>query len=157
MKSLKEIWKGIKNKEFLQSNNLGGSSIIFLDSGYFRALNDEKDSHHSESLKIKNYLNDSNQKTVINTTVLVETLNRAEGAYDVVEKMYHDLHAQNQVIKLTNEDYLKSLELSKWFGNSINYGDCTILTTMMNMGIDTIVSFDEDFKKIDVLNVIFAM
>lgn len=30
--------------------------MIFLDSGYFKALNDEKDAHHEVSLKIKKYL-----------------------------------------------------------------------------------------------------
>lgn len=130
--------------------------MIFLDSGYFKALNDEKDPHHNDSLKIKEYIKEYNEKTVINTTVLVETLNRVKGSYDI-EKMYHELYAENQVIELSTEDYEKSLNLSAWFGNSINYSDCTILNTMMNMGIDTIVSFDEDFKKIDVLDVIFAM
>lgn len=131
--------------------------MIFLDSGYFKALNDEKDPHHNDLLKIKEYIKEYNEKTVINTTVLVETLNRVNGSYDIVEKMYHELYAENQVIELSTEDYEKSLNLSAWFGNSINYSDCTILNTMMNMGIDTIVSFDEDFKKIDVLDVIFAM
>lgn len=131
--------------------------MIFLDSSYFKALNDDKDHYHEESLKINNYLNNSNETTVISTTVLVETLNRVTGSYDVVKQVHSDLHSKNQVIQLTNEDYLHSLEISSWFGNSINYSDCTILNTMMAMGIDTIVSFDADFKKIDVLNVIFAM
>ncbi len=122
--------------------------MIFLDSGYFKALNDEKDPHHNDSLKIKEYIKEYNEKTVINTTVLVETLNRVKGSYDIVEKMYHELYAENQVIELSTEDYEKSLNLSAWFGNSINYSDCTILNTMMNMGIDIIVSFDEDFKKL---------
>lgn len=131
--------------------------MIFLDSSYFKALNDSKDHSHEESLKIKNYLADSNETTVINTTVLVETLNRVTGSYDIVKQVHSDLHSKNLVVQLTNDDYIHSLEINSWFGNSINYSDCTILNTMMNMGIDTIVSFDEDFKKIDVLNVIFAM
>ena len=131
--------------------------MIFLDSSYFKALNDSKDHSHEESLKIKNYLADSNETTVINTTVLVETLNRVTGSYDIVKQVHSDLHSKNLIVQLTNDDYIHSLEINSWFGNSINYSDCTILNTMMNMGIDTIVSFDEDFKKIDVLNVIFAM
>ncbi len=131
--------------------------MIFLDSSYFKALNDIKDYYHDESLKIKNYLTNSNETTVINTTVLVETLNRVTGSYDVVKQVHCELHSKNHVVQLTNDDYLNSLEINSWFGNSINYSDCTILNTMMAMGIDTIVSFDADFKKIDVLNVIFAM
>ena len=131
--------------------------MIFLDTGYFKALYDEKDPHHNASLKIKDYINEHKETTVINTTVMVETLNRAKGPHDIVEKIYDDLHDKNQVIELTDEDYKKSLKVSAWFGNSINYSDCTILNTMMSRGIDTIVSFDDDFKNIDILNVIFAM
>lgn len=131
--------------------------MIFLDSGYFKALKDDTDYNHDESLKIESYLTDSNETTVINTTVLVETLNRVSGSYDVVKQVYNELYSKNQVIQLTDKDYLNSLEINAWFGNSINYSDCTILNTMMAMGIDTIVSFDSDFKKIDVLDVIFAM
>lgn len=131
--------------------------MIFLDTGYFKALHDENDPYHKVSLRIRDYIKERKEKTVINTTVLVETLNRAKGSYDIAEKIYNDLHAKNQVIELTEEDYKKSLKVSAWFGNSINYSDCTILNTMMNMGIDTIVSFDDDFKKINLLEVIFAM
>lgn len=131
--------------------------MIFLDSGYFKALKDDTDYNHDESLKIESYLTDSNETTVINTTVLVETLNRVSGSYDVVKQVYNELYSKNQVIQLTDKDYLNSLEINAWVGNSINYSDCTILNTMMAMGIDTIVSFDSDFKKIDVLDVIFAM
>ena len=131
--------------------------MIFLDTGYFKALNDEKDPNHKASLKIRDYIKEQKEKTVINTTVIVETLNRVNGSYDIVKKVYDDLREKNKVIELTGEDYEKSLDVSAWFGNSINYSDCTILNTMMNMGIDTIVSFDGDFRNIDFLEVIFAM
>ena len=97
--------------------------MIFLDSGYFKALHDDKDPYHNESLKIKDYINEQNEKTVINTTVLVETLNRVTGSYDIVKKVHDDLHAKNKVVQLTDEDYEQSLEVSAWFGNSINYSD----------------------------------
>ena len=35
-----------------------------------------KDNHHYDALKIKEYLDNLNETTVINTTVLVEILNR---------------------------------------------------------------------------------
>lgn len=49
--------------------------MIFLDTGYFKGLMDNEDPHHKNSLKIKKYLIESNETTVINTTVVVETLN----------------------------------------------------------------------------------
>lgn len=88
---------------------------------------------------------------------MVETLNCVKGSYDIVKKMHQQLYAENKVVQLNNDDYLESLDISTWFGNSINYSDCTILNTMMNMGINTIVSFDNDFKKFGLLEVIYTI
>jgi predicted nucleic acid-binding protein len=88
-----------------------------------------------------------NETTVINTTVLVETLNRSVKIGDNLRNLYDGMYDENMVVQLTDRDYLKSLEINAWFGNSINYSDCTIINTMMAMGITRIVSFDDGFKK----------
>ena len=49
--------------------------MIFLDTGYFRAIMDNRDIHHEEALKIEEYIDDYNETTVINMTVLVDALN----------------------------------------------------------------------------------
>lgn len=48
--------------------------MIFLDTGYFKGLIDKKDAYHKEALKINDCLDALYETTVINTTVLVETL-----------------------------------------------------------------------------------
>lgn len=131
--------------------------MIFLDSGYFRGLMDDKDDYHEDALKIKEYIVDLKEITVINTTVLIEILNRTVGSPVNVKSVYHNLHDENKVIYLTHDDYLKSLDINKWYGNSVNYNDCTILNTMMSLGITTIVSFDSDFDNIKGLNIISSM
>lgn len=118
---------------------------------------DNRDIHHDDALKIEGYLKDYNETTVINTTVLVETLNWSAGTNDNLNDLFDELCSKNNVIFLKNEDYLKALEINGWYGNSINYSDCTIINTMIDMGIDTIVSFDSGFKKINGYNVISAM
>ena len=118
---------------------------------------DNRDIHHDDALKIDEYLKDYNETTVINTTVLVETLNWSAGTNDNLNDLFDELCSKNNVIFLKNEDYLKALEINGWYGNSINYSDCTIINTMIDMGIDTIVSFDSGFKKINGYNVISAM
>ena len=131
--------------------------MIFFDTGYFQGLMNTKDSHHNDALKIKEYLDTLNETTVINTTVLVEILNRAVGSPINLKSLYDNIHSENKVIYLTCKDYLKSLDINKWYGNSINYSDCTILNTMMDMGINKIVSFDNDFKNIKGYKVISAL
>lgn len=79
------------------------------------------------------------------------------GTHDDLNDLFEELCSKNDVVFLKNEDYLKALEINGWYGNSINYSDCTIINTMMNLGIKKIVSFDNGFKKIKGYNVISAM
>ena len=65
-----------------------GVFMYFLDTCYFKGLMDSKDKNHKDALKIEDYLIDSNEKTVINTTVLVETLNWSVGTRDDVKKLW---------------------------------------------------------------------
>ncbi len=127
--------------------------MIFLDTGYFKGLIDEKDVHHETALNIKDYINSTNETTVINTTVLVETLNKTKGIEDI-KGIYDEINSENQIIHLTREDYLKSLMINGWYMNSINYSDCTIVNTMMKLKIRKIVSFDRGFEKIKGYHVI---
>jgi len=131
--------------------------MIFLDTGYFQGLMNHKDTNHKNSLEIQEYLKESNEKTVINTTVLVETLNRSIKTNILAENMFKILKQNHQIIKLTTGDYYKSLQVNKYFGNSINYSDCTIIHTMLERGITRIVSFDSGFKKIDGFHVISSL
>lgn len=97
--------------------------MIFLDTCYFKGLMDERDVHHNDALKINDFINDLGEKTVINTTVLVETLNWTVKSNISPKDMYCMLHDENHVVTLTDDDYMKSLEINAWFENSINYSD----------------------------------
>jgi len=131
--------------------------MYFLDTCYFKGLMDSKDINHNNALEIKDVIEETNEKTVINTTVLVETLNWSKGTNAHVRKIYDELRDNNDVIQLTAQDYLESLDINGWVDNSINYSDCTILQTMFSMGIRKIVSFDSDFKKINDLKVVSSI
>ena len=128
--------------------------MIFLDTCYLISLIDKKEPHHVDSLEIQEYLLNTNEKTIINTTVLVETLNRSIKTNTFAGKMFNYLNSKHEIIKLTSDDYLQSLDLNMWYGNSINYSDCTIINTMIKMGVTDIVTFDGDFKKVDGFNII---
>ena len=131
--------------------------MIFLDSSYFKGLLYPKDPYHDDALNIKDFLNRSNEWTVLNTTVLVETLNWSVKANIFANLIYGQIKSNNMIISLTREDYIKSLEINCWFGNSINYSDCTIIRTMVLMNITNIVTFDSDFNKVNGLNVISSI
>ena len=74
-----------------------------------------------------------------------------------MKDLYDDLYSDNLVIPLNDEDYLESLVINGWYGNSINYSDCTIIRTMMEHDIKTIVSFDGGFNKISRYEVISSI
>ncbi|MDO5860794.1 type II toxin-antitoxin system VapC family toxin [Methanobrevibacter sp.] len=128
--------------------------MIFLDSSYLKGLIDVKDTHHQDALIVREIIEDYNEKTVINTTVLVETLNWSVKTNILAKEIYSDLKEDNTLVNLTSDDYLKSLEINCWFGNSINYSDCTIINTMFSMGITRIATFDGDFKKVGAFDII---
>ena len=71
-----------------------------------------------------------------------------------VNKIYAEIKKENRIVNLTNDDYLESLKINCWFGNSINYSDCTIINTMFSMGINKIATFDDDFRKVNSFEVI---
>ena len=61
----------------------------------------------------------------------------------------------DKVVFLTSEDYNESFKLFKHYNLSVNYSDCTILKTMMDNNVSVVVSFDEDFDKINGIRKIY--
>ena len=88
---------------------------------------------------------------------MLETLNQSVKYNDDIKEPYNELMTENIFVSLTNDDYLNSIDINGWFGNSVNFNDCTIICTMMNLGINRIVSFDMDFEKLDNYEVISAV
>ena len=88
---------------------------------------------------------------------MLETLNQSVKYNDDIKELYNELMTENIFVSLTNDDYLNSMDINGWFGNSVNFNDCTIICTMMNLDINRIVSFDMDFEKLDNYEVISAV
>lgn len=93
--------------------------MIFLDTGYFQGLMNHKDTNHKNSLEIQEYLKESNEKTVINTTVLVETLNRSIKTNILAENMFKILKQNHQIIKLTTAIIINPYKLINTLGTQL--------------------------------------
>lgn len=123
--------------------------MIFLDTGFIYALLRPSEFHHDAAANIyKNYW-DIDSIKVINSVVLSEILNRSVKLNVFAEEIYDSLVDEVMIVYLSENDFKHALELNKYFGNSINYSDCTVLKTMMDLGINKIVSFDNDFDKVN--------
>lgn len=129
--------------------------MIFLDSCFLISLISDKSSRHSDALKLLNYVDYEHK--VINSLVLSETLNgihRCEKRKSL-EEIYDILCETAELIYLTPEDYMESINLSKYYNNVLNYSDFIILKTMQDKKINKIVSFDRGFDKINTIERIY--
>lgn len=126
--------------------------MIFVDTSFLIALLISTDHFHERALEISETIN---ERKVINNTVLNETLNAFSGKGG---KIGMDLY--NIILEMFDVEYLspvdneKAMDLFLHYDSSINYSDCTILTTMFQNNINRIVSFDRDFEKIEMINLI---
>lgn len=125
--------------------------MIFLDTTYIIGLIIKKDNYTSKSLEIEPLI--EHEKKIINNTVFNEVLNSltaTNSEYNL--DSLTDLLLSYQIDFLTSDDYVDAVALFKYYNHTINFSDCTILKTMQDNKVDTIVSFDSDFDKIKGIN-----
>ena len=126
--------------------------MIFVDASFLIALLISTDHFHERALEISETIN---ERKVINNTVLNETLNAFSGKGGKIGKdLYNIILEMFDVEYLSPVDYEKAMDLFLHYDSSLNYSNCTILTTMFQNNIDRIVSFDRDFEKIEMINLI---
>ncbi|WP_461462308.1 type II toxin-antitoxin system VapC family toxin [Methanobrevibacter sp.] len=126
--------------------------MIFIDSSYIIALMNKKAKKHKQAKQINELI--KKEYTTINSTVLIEILNNlTKKRYELLrDDIINILYNMNKIIYLTPKDYDKALQICKDYNFAINYADCTILKTMIDYNINTIVSFNSDFDKIKGIN-----
>lgn len=113
------------------------------------SLINTKEKKHKSASRLLPYLEE--ETTTINSTVLVEVLNRLKKReYSQIRDNVIDLlYSMDYIHFLSPEDYNISLDYCKNYDFAVNYSDCTILKTIIDYNVDTIVSFDTDFDKIN--------
>ncbi len=126
--------------------------MIFVDTSFLIALLISSDQFHEKALNISQTIN---ERKVINNTVLNETLNAFTGKGGKIGKELYDVICEMFDIQYLNSaDYDDAIELYLHYDSSINYSDCTILSTMFQNDINQILSFDSDFEKVKGISII---
>lgn len=122
--------------------------MIFVDTNFIISLINTKEKQHESASRLLPYIEE--EKTIINSTVLVEVLNRLKKSeYSQIRDNVIDLlYSMDYIHFLSPEDYGISLDYCENYDFAVNYSDCTILKTIIDYNVDTIVSFDTDFDKI---------
>ncbi len=126
--------------------------MLFIDTCYLLSLINKKAKNHERAEEIKVMI--KNESTLINSTVLIEMLNNIHKTrYKPLRQELLDvLYTMDNIQYLTPADYNMALQFCKNYDYSVNYSDCTILKTMLDYKINTIVSFDGDFDKVNGIN-----
>ena len=119
----------------------------FNDTCYLLSLINVMEKNHDKAVKLLEYIDE--EETLINSTVLLEMLNRLkkkryEKYRDTIINLIYNI---DNIHYLTPEDYNNSLNTCKYYDFNINFSDCTIIESMKRFNVTHIVSFDSDFDK----------
>lgn len=126
----------------------------FIDSSFLISLLTENEKNNQHSCEISENIN---EYRVINNIVLSETLNgirRYEKRVDL-NKIYTIINEVMEIKYLKKSDYEEAVNIYGYYNGSINYSDCLILKTMQDNNINKILSYDDDFDKINGLQRIY--
>ncbi|MDO5818771.1 MAG: PIN domain-containing protein [Methanobrevibacter sp.] len=129
--------------------------MIFLDSSFILALLNDNDNNHQKAVELLEIAPEINvRQKVINNIVLLEVLNKLNKQYykGKEEEIINFLLSMDEIHFVDDEDYEEAIQLYKYYGYNVNYSDCLILLTMEHCNLNDIVSFDDDFNKIDGIN-----
>jgi len=128
--------------------------LYFIDSSFLISLLTENEKNNQHSCEISENIN---EYRVINNIVLSETLNgirRYEKRVDI-NKIYTIINEVMDIKYLKKSDYEEAINIYSYYNGSINYSDCLILKTMQDNNINKILSYDDDFDKINGLQRIY--
>ena len=128
----------------------------FVDSSYIIALIKEDDSLHNESLKFLDIL-DSNE-CYINKLIISEVITVIGNKTDLktASETYNLL---NSTFNIINDCYIKNFNEKTMlyyekFNTKLSFTDCSIITCMESENIKNLISFDNEFKKVNSINLI---
>lgn len=127
--------------------------MIFLDSTFILALIFEDQIQHERAKELYKLI--AHETKIINNTILMEILNSIKPHYQLDStKILNILLNVGEVHYLTEEEYVITEKMFKYYNYAINYQDCMILKTMQNFQTNRIATFDSDFKKINGLDIV---
>ena len=110
----------------------------------------EKEKQNKHSIELAKTVN---EHRIINNLVLSETLNgiRRYERRTNLKNIYEIIDQTVEIEYLKKEDYTESINLYHYYNGSINYPDCAILKNRQDRNINKILSYYDDFDKINTL------
>ena len=127
--------------------------MIFIDTSWFYAVEVEEDINHQKAMESKKRLARGEYGTPYTTNYILDetiTLLRFKASFNAAlkfkkkiekSKILRVIWIDETVIKDANEIFRKHSDLK------LSFTDCTSFAVMKRLGINSALSFDEDFKK----------
>ena len=122
--------------------------LIFVDASYIIALIVEKDQWHADALKLLEKL--KSEDKIITEALIIESLNligRCHGGK--VGYLTFKYIKDNFTIFKSDTLLEESIRYYLMYDGTLSLADCTAIHAMKENGIHEILSFDDDFDKVD--------
>ncbi len=122
--------------------------MIFVDASYLIALIVEKDQWHNDAVKLLEKL--KSEDKIITEAMIIESLNLIGSCHGgKVGYLTFKYVKDNFTIFKSDTLLEESLRYYLKFDGTLSLADCTAIHTMKENGIHEILSFDDDFDKVD--------
>lgn len=127
--------------------------MIFVDSNFWIALFNTRDSCHKKALQLHQEIQERflNRRLIVNNLITAETLTvlSQRGGKALALEFYETL-SRSQVIEVVYVDEVLEQDAVVYFkkiiSKNVSFADCTIFATADKYSIKDVLSFDEDLK-----------
>ena len=122
--------------------------MIFVDSSYLIALIVEKDQWHNDAVRLLEKL--KSEDKIITEAIIIESLNLIGSCHGgKVGYMTFKYIKDNFTIFKSDTLLEESLRYYLKFDGTLSLADCTAIHTLKENNMHEILSFDDDFDKVD--------
>ena len=128
----------------------------FIDSSFLIALVNENDSLHERSLKYLDLIDENEcfiSNLIINEVITVIgnkiDLKTAISTFDLLNDIFYIID------EYENKDFnSNTMLIYEKYNAHLSFTDCSIVLNMHNQGIENLLSFDKEFKRVKDINLI---
>lgn len=127
-------------------------SEIFVDTSMFKALIDEKDEFHTQSMSIWKSLKEESVGLVTSNYILDETftLVRARLGIAVVKRLRDTFLSSSHILKIIRVTIQDEADAWKWFvlpWSKLSFTDCISFSIMERLHLKRVATFDRHFRQ----------
>lgn len=126
--------------------------MIFVDTAAFLAIENRRDTHHTEALKFRDDCLKTAQRLVTSDYILDEsyTIIRLRAGHHVAVQFGEDLRTSQlvHIEHITPEIIEGAWRIFKTFGDhDFSFTDCTSFALMERLHVSKVFTFDADFQE----------